>query len=176
MLELQNALTNFFKRFTPNVMITGEDRLEDGNMDVSKMPLISFSYGTSDFAQNTMMTFNIWSHSTNWIEALSIEEQIAQAVPSNSATVFNISSGSTFEYRDPGTGQWIEFDLADVQRIAQEIWDRYGTALDWRETPGKTRGGIWLQRGNPFTYSVPDPEFMIKRRAGNIIIRSFTIY
>lgn len=176
MLELQNTLMDFFKQFCPNVYVAGEDRLEDGGMDVSKMPLISFSYATSGFAQNTMLTFDIWTYSVNWIDALSIESKIAQAVPTESATMFDITSGTTYEYRNPSTGIWIEFALTDVAQIAQDIWDRYQQPLDWKETPGKSRGGIWLQRGNPFTWNVPDTDFMIKRRTGNIIIRNFTIY
>lgn len=176
LLELQNLLIDFWEQFCPNVRITGEDRLEDGGIDVSNLPLISFSYATSDFAENTMMTFDIWSYSTNWIEALSIEDSISKAIPSQSDTSFEITSGTIYEYRNPSTGVWTEFNLRDVQGIAQDIWDRYREPLDWREIAGEKIGGIWLQRGNPFTQSVPDVDFMIKRRTGNIIIRSFMIY
>lgn len=176
MLELQNTLISFFEQFTPNVRITGEDRLEDGGIDVRNLPMITFSYPTSGFAENAMMTFDIWSHSTNWIECLSIEDKLARALPSQSDVLFDITSGAKYEYRDFSSGQWIEFDLADVARIAQEVWNKYQRELEWRETKGESRGGIWLQRGNPFTQSVTDVDFMIKRRTGNIIIRSFTVY
>lgn len=176
MLELQNTLLDWFRQFCPRVFIEGEDRIEDGAMDITKMPLISFNYSTSDFAENTMMTFNVWTYSINWIECLSIENKMAQALPSQGDEIFDITSGTKYEYRNPGTGLWIEFDLADTARIAQEIWDRYRQELEYREIPGESRGAIQLRRGNPFTFGVSDPDFMIKRRAGNIIVRSFTVY
>lgn len=140
------------------------------------MPLVSFSYATSEFATNTILTFDIWTYSTSWITALAIEDRMAKALPSGSGVTFNIRSAGRWEYRDPGTGRWIEFDFADVAEIAQRIWTEYREELEVNEIPGESRGGIWLQRGTPFTQNVPDPNFMVKRRTGNIIIRSFTIY
>lgn len=175
MLELQNTLISFFEQFTPNVRIAGEDRLEDGGIDVRNLPMITFSYPTSGFSENAMMTFDIWSHSTNWIECLSIEDKLARALPSQSDVLFEITSGAKWEYRN-NLGVWVEFDFANVQQIVQQQANLGNFPLETRETKGESRGGIWLQRGNPFTQSVTDPDFMIKRRTGNIIIRNFTVY
>lgn len=177
MLELQNTFTDWFQNFTPNVYIAGEDRIEGGGMDVSKMPFISFSYATSEYATNTLLTFDILTYSVSWIQALAIEERLAKALPTGSGVTFDIRSAGTFEYLDPRTGLWTEFVLEDAGRIAQELADKgYSPILDVEEIPGKPLGGIWLQRGTPFTQNATDPDFMVKRRTGNIIVRSFTIY
>lgn len=187
MLELQNTLTDWFRQFTPNVYVLGDEYGLDpatGQPKIKPMPLISFGYPTTDFAVNGLITFNIWTESVNWIEAMSIEDRIAQALPSQSAVTFDVKTsggGVRLEYFHPGWREWIEFTLDQAADIAQDMWDIYGVhPLETRETPlpsgGKSRGGIWLQRGNPFTQSVSDPDFMVKRRTGNIVIRSFLIH
>lgn len=179
MHELQNTLLEWFGQFTPNVYVLGDEYMLDpttGEQKIKPLPLISFGYATSDFAENTLMTFNIWSESFNWIEVLSIEGRIAKALPSNSDVMFELKSGSIYEYLNPSTGKWREFEIDEFNQLAQRIWDDYKQTVEWRETPGQLRGAIWLQRGNPFTQSVPDPDYLIKRRMGNIIIRSYTTY
>lgn len=179
MLELYDILIAWFRQFTPNVWVYGDEYDEDpitGGKKLKPMPLISFGYPTGEFATNTMMTFNIWDSSVNWINVLSIENRITKALPSRSGVTFDIIGGTTLKYLDPGTGQWIPFTMEELPGIAQRIRKEYKQDVQTKSFPGESRGGIWLQRGTPFTQSIADPDNLIKRRTGNIIVRNFMIY
>lgn len=176
MLELQNALIQFFKQFTNNVFV-----VEAVDPTGILFPRIVFRYATTDLFGNTQYTFQIFSRSTSTLESLLISKKIEQALPVMSGTKLSIGGGAVYEYFNYHTDKWVVFDLDNFNAIFQQHVKDFppqqypDKPFQWREAPGKVSGAIRLYRGSPFIQQQPSDDSNIVIFYGNIEARSLLI-
>lgn len=174
MLNLETALTQFFKQFTANVFV--EARMPP-DPDMRLFPRITFNYSSTDFFGRTLYNFNVWGF--NVADVVAIIDKIEQTIPVSTGTIIDVKGGVIYEYFNYHTNMWTEFQLTELNDIFQQHIDDFGLPptyeFKWRQSESKLKGKIALYRGTPFIQPVADDTIGVARYYGNIEVASYLI-
>ena len=165
MQAIELVWKRFFEQFVPFVYNEGELIKDPENI---MYPRITYSYQVGDFFSDILTVFQVWSWSHNNNELLSVCNQIAKAIPVASGASISIRDDTRYEYFDPATLDWIPFDIAEMQDIAERLSP---DEVDWREVEGQTAGAIEIWRGSPFLTPSPKDEVMSRCMYGTLACR-----
>lgn len=169
MQAIETAWRQWFGQFAPYVFTEGELVEDPAN---TLYPRITFSYQMGDFAVNTLTTFQVWTWSHNNAELWSVCDKIAAAVPVEAGTAIIIPGEVYHEYRNPVTGVWTRFEVADFQVIADQFAP---TPIEWRRVERESAGGIEIWRGSPFLTPSPKDEPLSRAMYGTLQARYLNI-
>lgn len=167
--SIEIAWRNWFLQFAPFVFTDGE-LIQDPNN--SLYPRITFSYSLTDVFVNSLTTYQVWTYSHNNAELWTVCDKIAEAVPVETGTEIIIPGETYFEYLNPITEFWVEFEITDFQSIADEFAP---TAIEWRRVESESAGGINIKRGTPFLTPSPKDEELSRAMYGTLQARYLNI-
>ena len=168
MLELQTAITEFYRQACPNVFLAVTNPLG------LPYPRIIFEYTSGDFDTESMWTYQIWTEETDFLQVLNIADGIAKLIPIG-GEILEIPKGTVFEYKDRQTGQWIVFDMNDFDSLFDPRTPGGSIATEWRKVAGEKVGTHILRRGSPFNTPRPTDNVRFKAMYGTINVRNFNI-
>lgn len=168
MLELQTAVMGFFRQACPNVFLATDNPVG------LPLPRITIRFDVGEFNKTAMWTYQIWVDGRDNAQLLTIADKILKIIPMSNGFNLIIPGETIFEYKDRLTGQWIEFDMADFDKLFDprppNLPDGITRpiAIDYRETVIPSQGGYVLRRGTPFNENLPSDDVNILRMLGNI--------
>lgn len=168
MQQIAFAWQRFFEQFVPYAFSEG-DLIQDP--DNVLYPRITYSYAVGDFFVNTLTTMQIWDWGHNSARLFEVCDRIAEAIPVESGTSIIIPGEIYHEYRNPITGVWTRFEVADFQSIADQFAP---IPIEWRRVESESAGGIEMWRGSPFLTPSPKDEAMSRVMYGTLQARYLT--
>jgi len=172
MTSIQRTIHAFFSQFAPsfpNWIIVDNDTV---------FPYIIYDFNAPDIFQTTSISFQIWDRANNTINIDAISDKIIKNIQAAIGTVISVYSNEIYEYYDPDTESWQQFNIENFADIAKSFKSNFpDNEFTWVEHGGESIGALRLSRGSPFINSMPinpdEREFV--RYFGNIDVKSYLI-
>jgi len=169
MQAIESAWKEFFNQFAPYVYTEGE--LVDDPLN-ELYPRITFSYQMGDYFNQTLTTFQVWTWSHNNSQLWEVCNKISNSIQVESGASITIPGRIFYEYRNPDTGNWIEFDIDEFQNIADMLAPN---PVEWKKIELNSAGAIEIWRGNPFLTPSPKDNPLSRVQYGTLICRYLNI-